>query len=68
MVENSDEHNTSPKTPDTVALEEPFSPKTTANLRGDFARLIPANRCAILAFDKIVQTLKLDPEWNPHAR
>jgi hypothetical protein len=55
-----------PKTPDTCFLE--FSPRTTARLRGDFARLIPINLSAMLAFDDIARTLKLDPEWNPHAR
>jgi hypothetical protein len=55
-------------TPDTVLLEQPFSPRTAAKYKGDFARLIPINRAAILAFHAIAQKSKLDPEWNPHAR
>lgn len=68
MGDRISDHEASTATPDTVVLENPFSPQTLARHRGDFARLIPTNRSAILAFHTIAQTLKLDPEWNPHAR
>ncbi|OAL36618.1 hypothetical protein AYO20_04234 [Fonsecaea nubica] len=57
-----------PGTPDTVVLEEPCSPRTSARLEGDFARLIPVNRPARLAFSKIAQRIRLDPDWQKHAR
>ena len=49
-------------------MELPRSSKVAAKDRGDFARLIPKNRSALLAFHTIAQTLKIDPDWNPHAR
>ncbi|KAK5214804.1 hypothetical protein LTR96_011267 [Exophiala xenobiotica] len=55
-------------TPDTEVLDEPFSPKTSARLEGDFARLIPVNHSAKVAFNEIAQRLRLDPEWHLHAR
>lgn len=58
---------TIPNTPDTVPLEENFfSPKTSARLRGDFARLVPVNHNAILAFHSIAERTRLEPDWNPH--
>lgn len=68
MTDHNDQQDVGLSTPDTAILEDPFSPRTTARYRGDFARLIPANRSAILAFYDIAQTLKLDPEWNHHSR
>ncbi|KIX05274.1 uncharacterized protein Z518_06146 [Rhinocladiella mackenziei CBS 650.93] len=66
--EEEDHSGTLPSTPDTVILENHFSPRTNARLQGDFARLIPVNRPAILAFHSIAERMRLDPAWNPHAR
>ena len=57
-----------PGSPDTVILDDPLSPATRARLQGDFARLVPSNRPAILAFHDIAERIRLDPAWNPHAR
>lgn len=59
---------TLPNTPDTVVLEGHFSPRTNARLQGDFARLIPVNHAAIMAFHSIAQRMNVDPAWNPHVR
>ena len=34
----------------------------------EFARLIPADRPAKIAFDQIASKMKADPDWNQHAR
>lgn len=65
---DGDDSATLPDTPDTVLLEPDWSPRTHARLQGDFARLIPVNRPAILAFHSIAERARLDPEWNPHVR
>ena len=58
---------TIPSTPDTLLLEDSFfSPKTNAKLRGDFARLVPVNHDAILAFHSIAERARLEPDWNAH--
>lgn len=57
-----------PGSQDTCIFEGQPSPRTAAKRKGDFARLIPVNRPAMLAFDEIVKTLKLDPQWNLNAR
>lgn len=60
---------TLPNTPDTLPLEDSFfSPRTNARLRGDFARLVPVNHDAILAFHSIAERARLEPDWNPHIR
>jgi hypothetical protein len=58
---------TIPNSPDTLLLEDSFfSPKTNARLRGDFARLVPVNHDAVLAFHSIAERTRLEPDWNPH--
>lgn len=34
----------------------------------EFARLIPADRAAMIAFDHVASKMKADPAWNRHAR
>jgi hypothetical protein len=65
---DNDETATIPNTPDTLPLEDNylFSPKTNARLRGDFARLIPVNHDAILAFHSVAERTRIEPEWNTH--
>lgn len=68
---NADEDgsDTIPNSPDTLLLEDSFfSPRTNAKLRGDFARLVPVNHNAILAFHSIAERARLEPDWNPHIR
>ncbi len=68
---NVDEEDpeTIPNSPDTLLLEDSFfSPKTNARLRGDFARLVPVNHNAILAFHSIAERARLEPDWHPHMR
>ncbi|KIX92154.1 uncharacterized protein Z520_12147 [Fonsecaea multimorphosa CBS 102226] len=60
---------TLPNTPDTVPLDDHFfSPRTRARLEGDFARLVPVNHAAVLAFHSIAERTRLEPDWNPHIR
>lgn len=60
---------TIPNSPDTLLLEDSFfSPKTNARLRGDFARLVPVNHNAVLAFHSIAERARLEPDWQPHIR
>jgi hypothetical protein len=66
---DEDGSETMPNTPDTLPLEDSFfSPRTNARLRGDFARLVPVNHDAVLAFHSIAERARLEPDWNPHAR
>lgn len=58
----------SPTTPDTVCLDEPFTPKSTARHRGDFARLIPVNDGAKRALHDIIVEMRKDEDWNRHCR
>ena len=66
--ENTSE--TIPNTPDTLPLEENdiFSPRTGARLRGDFARLVPINHDAVLAFHSVAERTRIEPDWNPHVK
>ncbi|KIW65071.1 hypothetical protein PV04_07356 [Phialophora macrospora] len=66
---DEDGSDTIPNSPDTLLLEDSFfSPRTNAKLRGDFARLVPVNHNAILAFHSVAERARLEPDWNPHIR
>jgi serine/threonine protein kinase len=55
------EHDTRPNTPDEFT-------STSVQYNGDFARLIPTNALAKIAFDELARLMRTEPEWNHHAR
>lgn len=59
-----DDERTIPNTP----IQSPIVGLTTADDNGDFARLVPANRAARVAFSEIVGEVKSDSNWNRHAQ
>ena len=53
-----------PNTPDSESTIS--DPKDESHFR-DFARLVPVNKQAYLAFNDVVDKIKQDPSWAPHA-
>ena len=53
-----------PQTPDS---ESTISDPTDESQFRDFARLVPVNQSACIAFNDVVDKMKQDPTWAPHA-
>lgn len=53
-----------PQTPDS---DSTISDPTDESQFRDFARLVPVNQSACIAFSNVVEKMKQNPDWAPHA-